>query len=96
MSLARSRKAVEMIRLTRLTTVGSLAITSMSWRFLASPLAVLRVEVFDHLLDRHLVALGDFCGDFGGGRCESPPLPSPLNSRMSSITRWLPGAAVAM
>ena len=61
MSLARSRNAVEMIRFTRLMTVGSLAITSMSCRFLLSPLAPRSgLEVFDHLLDRHLVAFGDF------------------------------------
>ena len=61
MSLARSRNAVEMMRLTRLMTVGSLAITSMSCRFLPSAVTrPVRIEVLDHLLDRHLVALGDF------------------------------------
>ena len=36
----------------------------MSCRVLPSPLPASPVEVFDHLLDRDLVALGDFLGDF--------------------------------
>ena len=56
-----SRSAVEMIRLTKFTTVGSLAITSMSWRFLPSAAAAAVTGV----LSREVVVLAEVRGHHG-------------------------------
>jgi len=86
MSLARSRTAVDTITFTRFTTVGSFAITSISWRLPDSPVgSALGAQVFNHFLHRDLVTLGDFFGNVrfrGLGFLNFQP----VNRRMSSTT----------
>ena len=56
---------------------------------------LLRVEILDHLLNRHLVALGDLSPTISAAGASNSCTSKPVSSRMSSITRASPGVAVA-
>ena len=84
-----------MIRFTRLTTVGSLAMTSMSCRFLLSPPAVFSASMPSTMfstvtwLDE---AIFPSISCSVRSTCQTS---RPVNKRISSVTRWGNGAAEA-